>query len=374
MTLSSISLKNVRKHADVQIQFADKLHYIVGGNGQGKTTILESVYYLCTTKSSSTKTDSDVVTFGENTLEILGEFHDRTKDRVQIIYSSLEGKKNYMLNGKVVSRNSDVIGKFPVVLLSPTDHSITMGTPGERRRFVDSVISQASSTYLEILLEYNRTLRQRSVLLSRIKEGGNKENYDELEAWTQKLVNNGAELIKHRIEFLYVFNEYMTGSYNRIMQNNEIPEISYFFLDGYTGENLEERFSNLLKEKKEEELRRTINLAGPHRDDFIFEINNVNLRTFGSQGQHKTFQVALRFAEFFYLKDIKDKTPLFLLDDVFSELDADRAIKISEYLGEVGQAFVTLTDLNNFSFLKTGEEDKIIEVNNSGGIKYARGF
>jgi len=154
------------------------------------------------------------------------------------------------------------------------------------------------------------------------------------------------------------------------MNEEEQPGIDYYYLNGFKDLKVKEHFIKLLREKKDDELRRAANLVGPHRDDFIFTINDINLKTYGSQGQHKTYQAVLRFAEFFYLKDITSKTPLFLLDDVFGELDAARAHKISDYLKEVGQAFITLTDFGNFSFLKKDRDDNLIKLN-SGKVVYA---
>jgi DNA replication and repair protein RecF len=257
-----------------------------------------------------------------------------------------------------------------VVVLTPADHSITQGSPGDRRKFVDSVISQASETYLKFLLDYNKTLRHRSSLLSKLKESYRQELLDELDAWTAKLVQSGVELIKHRIKFIDEFNSFMKESYKIIMGNDEEPNIYYSFLDNNNEAEIESCFNNLLSDHKNEELRRAANLVGPHRDDFVFTISEMNLKSYGSQGQHKTFQTALRFAQFFYLKDRTNKTPLFLLDDVFGELDVNRSRKISEYLKHVGQAFITLTDFTNFSFLKRSQTDFLINLNN-GEVVYA---
>ena len=370
MILSSIQLKNFRSHKDTQLNFSDELNYIIGGNGQGKTSILEAIYYLCTTKSNNSKSDNEVVRFNEEEFEITGQFKNLTDDIVRIFYSQNENKKYYFQNGKQVSRTADIIGKFPVVVLTPADHSITQGSPGDRRKFVDSVISQASETYLKFLLDYNKTLRHRSSLLSKLKESYRQELLDELDAWTAKLVQSGVELIKHRIKFIDEFNSFMKESYKIIMGNDEEPNIYYSFLDNNNEAEIESCFNNLLSDHKNEELRRAANLVGPHRDDFVFTISEMNLKSYGSQGQHKTFQTALRFAQFFYLKDRTNKTPLFLLDDVFGELDVNRSRKISEYLKHVGQAFITLTDFTNFSFLKRSQTDFLINLNN-GEVVYA---
>jgi DNA replication and repair protein RecF len=368
MILTGLSLTNFRIHKSTILNFSDTLNYIVGGNGQGKTSVLEAAYYLCTTKSFSSK-DNEAINFGENDFEIRGSFRDLTEDKIKLFFSGLENRKYYFQNEKLISRNSQIIGKFPVVILTPSDHAITQGSPFERRKFFDSVISQASSTYLEILLDYNKTLKQRSAVLSLLKEKRTNLLESELEAWTEKLVSTGIELIEYRKRFLEEFDPFVIESYKKIVENKEIPSIKYLSLESTESNNIKNVFESLLLDKKEEEIKRTQNLIGPHKDDYVFYIDNVNLRTFGSQGQHKTFQTALRFAEFFYLKKATGKTPIFLLDDVFGELDAYRAGKISNYLKEVGQAFITLTDFADFSFLSKNQGDLVIKLN-EGKVEY----
>jgi DNA replication and repair protein RecF len=369
MILNNIQLKNFRSHRNIYLNFSSRLNYIVGGNGQGKTSVIEAIVYLCTTKGHTVKTDGEAVTFREKRFEISGNFRGETENRARIVYSIIENRKNYFKDEKKITRVADIIGKFPVVLLSPEDHAITQGSPGERRRFVDSVISQASETYLRNLLDYNKTLRQRSSLLNQIKEYSDGKAMSELDAWSSILVRTGSYIIKQRKKFIETFNEYVRQSYNVIMNNMETPDISYTYLGEHLGDNVEEEFERQLAKRREEEIARGTSLVGPQRDDFIFSINGNNLRTYGSQGQHKTFQVALRFAEFFYLNEVIGTEPIFLLDDVFGELDAYRAQKISEYLTSVGQAFITVTDLSDFSFLRRNETDRVIKLK-EGEVTY----
>lgn len=364
MVLKQIELQNFRLHKNTSLIFSDRLNLIIGGNGHGKTSILEAIYYLCTTKNLNLSSESDVVLFGEFNFDVKGNFSDLTTNQSRIYFDLQKNKKSFFLNDKHVSNSSDVIGKFPVVSLVQADHAITLGAPADRRRFVDSVISQASHTYLEILLEYNKILRQRSSLLWRIKETGDKSLFNQLDAWTESLISTGAEIIKHRIHFVKEFNEYLIQAYNQIVEDIEHPKICYNPINGVEENNTAEKFRKELEECRDDELRRAINLVGPHRDDFVFFINNLELKRFGSQGQHKTFQIALRFGQFFYIKDKLGRTPIFLMDDVFGELDSYRAGRISQYVYSIGQTFITMTDLTRIEELNLNNGNVLIKIEN----------
>ncbi len=297
-----------------------------------------------------------------------GQFTDLVKNNIEVIYSSKENKKVINLNNKSIKKVSNLIGKFPMVTLTPSDHSITKGAPADRRKFVDSVISQSSKTYLKILIDYNKTLRQRSALLYQIRENYNPTLFDQLDTWTVSLINLGSEIIDHRIKFVKTFHDYIKESYKIIMNSAEEPSIEYKFLKENSDKEIKKNFRKEIMSLQNQEIARAKNLVGPHRDEFLFKTNNLDLRKFGSQGQHKTFQIALRFGEFFFLKDTLGKTPVFLMDDVFGELDAYRAKKISKYMKKIGQAFITLTDFSNFEHLTKSEDDLVINIENGKAI------
>jgi len=371
MVLQSLQLKNYRIHTDSFLNFSDGINFIVGENGQGKTTILEAIYSLCTTKNFKASSEQELLQFSSTECEVTGTFQEYTSDNVRIYYSASENKRSFLVNGKQIYRPSEIIGKFPIVLLTPEDHQLTQGAPADRRKFVDAILSQSNPLYMETLLDYSKTIKHRSFLLNKMKEDFRSVSFDELEAWNAKMVGAGSSLIAYRKKFLTLFNAYLLQAYSSILNHEEIPFIDYQTTIANGEADLEKNFFELLAKRKDEEIRRGTNLVGPHRDDFIFSINGKALRVFGSQGQHKTFQVALRFAQFFYMKDILGRTPIFLLDDAFGELDAKRAVHISNYIRNVGQAFITATDLANLSFLLRNENDRVIEISD-GKVSYAQ--
>lgn len=366
MTVIDIELINFRLHKNTFLSFSENLNFIVGGNGQGKTSILESIYYLGTTKNLLQSLDSEVVNFGEKFFKVTGNINSITNNNAVAYYDTNTNKKSYFLDGKQVTKSASVIGKFPLVTITPSDHLITQGSPADRRKFVDSVISQTSETYLNILLDYNKTLRQRSSLLTQISERQDKELLRQLDVWSENLVVYGSEIIKHRYMFIEKFKDYIFSAYNNLLEGNENPSIKYVSYGSFDINKIQTEFFELLTKRRNDELRRCTNLVGPHRDDFMFSINDLELRKYGSQGQHKTFQVALKFGQFFYIKDKQNISPVFLMDDIFGELDTYRAFNISKYLKNIGQAFITLTDFANIEKLEAGSNANVFNI--KGGM------
>jgi DNA replication and repair protein RecF len=255
-----------------------------------------------------------------------------------------------------IDKASSLIGRFPVVILSPEQSSITIGSPSDRRRFVDFVVSQSSRTYLECLIDYRRILKQRNKILSEMLFS-HKENGRAIEPWNENLVNVGAVLIRKRIEFIEKFKNLVIDSYATLARTAEHPELSYlpsFECTADDGDAIETIFYQALQDHYQEERRIGYSLVGPHRDEFIFQINKLDARSFASQGQHKTLLVALKLAEFFYLKERCNETPILLLDDVLSEMDKYRSQRLLDAIAELGQVFVTSTDERALNWMPTG--------------------
>ncbi len=362
MVIKKLELKNFRLHKEKSIEFSDKLNLIIGGNGQGKTTILEAIYYLCTTKNIHHSQENEVVSYEESFFDVCGRFLDLTEETVRLFYELQKNKKIFFLNDKQINTATEIIGKFPVVSLTQKDHAITQGPPSERRKFVDSIISQTNQTYLKNLLEYSKILKQRAIILSQIKENRNINLYSQLEAWTEALITRGVEIIKQRQNFIKDFDYYLKKTFHQIMDEEE-PEIIY--CTTFNSDNdIVLLYRKELERIKEEEIKKGVNLLGPHRDDFIFYFNGKELKKYGSQGQHKTYLIALRFAQFFFIKEKIARTPIFLMDDIFGELDKKRAEKISRYMPEVGQAFITMTDLTKREELGNLKNSLSIKIEN----------
>lgn len=358
MILNKIILKNFRLHDNTELYPAKRVNFIVGKNAQGKTTILEAIYLICTTKSYLTNYFSEIVNYNATNFEVIANLETLTNNKLRIYFDKGENKKYIFKDDKSIKNITEYIGVFPVILLTPDDHEISKGSPKNRRKFVDGFLSQIKPSYLSTYIDYNNILKNRSILLSNYKEKKEKKVYDELIFWTERLANTGEYLIQERLEWINNFNKYLNKFYNQIVDKKEKPEIKYKL--SFNGNSLK----NTLFKNLDTEILKSQNLFGPHRDDLIFYINDYELKNYGSQGQHKTFLTSLKFAQYFFYKDLYNKDSIFLMDDVFGELDSVRSRKIAEYLNQIGQAFITLTDFSDYKFLKTLSDDAIFTVEN----------
>jgi DNA replication and repair protein RecF len=346
--IRDIHVHKFRNHTQTDAVFGEGINALLGHNGEGKTNLLEAISYLCLTKSFFGSTDGVVLQIGEERFDLSGELEGDTGIRYQIAvtYEHAEKEKEFFINRTKVEKFSDVVGQFPVIVLSPESGAITTGGPADRRRFLDFVISQSSKVYLEDLLEYRRVLRQRNRVLFDSKVSRTDAS-ELLEPWNEELVDRGTRIVHRRHMFLEELQPLVGEAYRSLSGKGEEPRMTYEPSVGadksMSEEAIKQVFAKELKRKAGEEKRFGITLVGPHRDELTLEINGLGVRSHASQGQHKTFLIALKVAEFLYLQSKRNESPILLLDDIFTELDKNRAEKLLALTGSVGQAFITTT-------------------------------
>jgi len=370
----SIHLKNVRNHSDTLVrELAPKINILTGPNGAGKTSILEALSLTTLTKSFTTSTDSVLIRTDEQTLEVETRFFSDLEVPHRVLVTIDIGpplKKTLFANSERVRSSADLIGRAPVVIITPDEKIITGGSPGERRRFLNMVLSQASRAYLEDEIEYRRALKQRNAVLGDARKerrsSGNLQAM--LEPWTVLLIKHGSRIMRRRAAFCEEFLPCLTDSYALLSERRERPSIEYQPM----GSKLQAAdFATFLEEQSNyafsEEIRRGTTLFGPHRDELLLCINpGQEARLYASQGQHKTLLVAMKLAEFEYLRTASGETPILLLDDVFSELDERRAVQLLERASSrsFGQTFITSTEGERFKAIHLGSDHRIFTVEN----------
>ncbi len=368
MRITHLLMRNFRNHARTEIELGCGINALLGNNGQGKTNVLEAVSYLSLTKSFYAANDATVLQLDKDVFEVEGTIltDANIEHTVRAAYSRA-GEKQFTINGAKPDTLASVIGRFPIVVLSPENNSITFGGPMERRKFIDLLLSQISRSYLEDVLEYRRVLKQRNKLLLDAKLE-RLYSPELIEPWTEGLVHLGSRIILHRLQFVREFQEYVKRAYKDLVYDrvggrnparpslpagwDEEPGVAYNSLDGVEEAQDAQAIASLMMSEIErrtfEERKRGATLVGPHRDDLVLKIDDISVQHYASQGQHKTMLVALKIAEFFYLKERREEVPIFLLDDVFSELDDKRSRLLLNTVSSLGQTFITTTDESVF--------------------------
>ncbi len=370
MIITDLFLKSFRAHQETQVRFNQKVNAICGPNGAGKTNLLEAIHYLCLSKSFLGAADSYALRRGDTFFELRGQFvFDGGKPvPVRLTYIPPEGK-TITVNTSPLARLSEVVGRFPCVVLSPEDHRLTGGGPEERRRFLDNILCQAHPLYLADLLAYRRALRQRNSLL-RQAAGGRNGHGANLASWTDKVVTLGSRLIRKRAEFIDRFGAFLEEAHATIEDVAEKPSVRYVTLvaeaDRHTVDDIDRAFRQKLVDAAPREHEQGRTAAGPHRDELRFSLDGLEVRRYASQGQHRTFALALRLAQYFYLRDAHDETPLLLLDDVLDNLDPVRRAAILALLqsDRVGQTIITASDRRLFGSVVESSDHRhsLIEV------------
>ena len=333
---SLIQFKNYKNRS---IQFTERIVGVSGRNGIGKTNLLDGIHYLSFTKSYFTRLDGNNILQGHDGFRLEGEFELWDKPEKAICILRETGKKEFSINGRLYEKFSQHIGHYPCVIIAPDDIQIITGGSEERRRFIDTLLSQIDARYLQQLIAYNKILQQRNSLLRSFAETGNKD-LSLLTVLDEQLLKPGEQIFEKRKEFLVSFLPLARQLYNEI--SKQFENVNLF----YDSELLESSFSELLTASQTKDMMAMRTTTGVHRDDLEFNLNEQAFKNIASQGQKKTVLFALRLAEMEVLKKEKGFAPLLLLDDVFEKLDEER---INNLLRKVciendGQVFITDTN------------------------------
>ncbi len=337
MILNIISLVNYKNHENLTIKFSKDINCFLGKNGVGKTNLLDAIYYLSFCKSYYSNVDINNIRYGESFFMIQGDYSDDNNNEC-IIQSSVHNKKKKItFNNKKYDRLSNHIGKIPLVIITPMDGIIILGGSDERRRFFDKFLSQLDRSYMNELIMYNKVLQQRNILLK--KYSSIDDAQDLLSAYDKSLCEYGESIHLKRKKCIQSIIKIVQKYYDVISDKSESVNIDY------QSQLSSRNFSQLLEDSRHKDQILTYTTNGIHRDDFVFSINTHSLKKSGSQGQQKTFLIALKFAYFEILKDVLKINPILLLDDIFDKLDDDRVEQIIHILNEkeFGQIFITDT-------------------------------
>jgi DNA replication and repair protein RecF len=338
LRLNNMSLIQFKNYQNRSIQFTERIVGISGRNGVGKTNLLDGIHYLCFTKSYFTRLDGNNILQGHNGFRLEAEVELWDKHEKVICILRETGKKEFSLNGQLYEKFSQHIGHYPCVIITPDDIQIITGGSEERRRFIDTLLSQIDADYLQQLIAYNKILQQRNSLLRSFAETGNKD-LSLLNVLDEQLLKPGEQIFEKRKEFLVSFLPSARQLYNEISKQFENVNLLY------NSELLEASFSELLKAGQTKDIMIMRTTAGTHKDDLEFNLNGQAFRNIASQGQRKSLLFALKLAEMEVLEKEKGFAPLLLLDDVFEKLDEERITGLLQRvcLENDGQVFITDT-------------------------------
>ena len=390
LVLRSLHIRGVRAHEDTTVRFDDGVNVLIGPNGAGKTNILESIHMLCLSRSFLTSRDNVVLRRDAPFYQVVGEFDTeaRGRQKVRVAYVPGEGKKIFV-GASPLERLTDIVGRFPVVVFSPEDQRLTAEGPEYRRRFIDNIISQSSPVYLDHLLRYRQALKQRNELLHRSRRTRRPVDPVVLQGLTEGILEPGSAIIAARIQFVESFSRHLDRAYQRISEVAERPRMAYRPFRNDAGnaaragagnasrpdagnvahadaenathadvnadshEAAENRavdkagvfqaFAAELESLARREQDRGMTLCGPHRHDLDLHLDDLPVRRYASQGQHRTFGMALKLAQYDYMQDRGTERPILLLDDVFDNLDPARIEAFLSILGSdaIGQSVTT---------------------------------
>lgn len=339
MIIKSLELADFRNYETLEINFDKGTNILYGDNAQGKTNILEAIYVSATTKSHKGSKDREIINFDKEEAHIRTYLEKEDVEYKVDMHLRKNKSKGIAIDGKKIKKAAELLGLLNIVFFSPEDLAIIKNGPSERRRFADMELCQLDSFYLYNLNHYNKIINQRNKLLKDMYfNPGLKET---LNIWDSQLVSFGSKIIERRFIFAGQLCEIINEIHSKLSGGKEKLTVKYE--PDVSIENFEEK----MKENQEKDIRSKMTSTGPHRDDFSFIVNGIDIRRYGSQGQQRTAALSLKLSEIELVKKVTKDTPVLLLDDVLSELDSNRQNYLLNSIGDI-QTIITCTGLDEF--------------------------
>lgn len=352
MRVNHLELDNFRNYDRVSLDFSPQTNIFIGQNAQGKTNLLEAIYFLALTRSHRAQKDQELIKFDESFAKLSGEISKSQIEMNLAIKLNSSGKKA-LVNRLEQQKLSNYLGKLTAILFSPEDLTLVKGAPQSRRRFMDWEFGQLNYQYLYFLGQYRQILKQKNNYLKQLYY---KHADDQLflEVLSDQLAGAAAEVVHLRLIFVEKLNKYAHLAHQQISGKDEQLEIKYLTnIENISVESsVEEIYQQILSQFnqiKDKEIKQKTTLIGPHRDDLEFLIDGLNAQTYGSQGQQRTIVLSMKLAEIDLAFELTGEYPILLLDDVLSELDASRQTALLAYIQNKTQTFITTTDLSGIS-------------------------
>ena len=368
MIVSEILLKNYRNYENVKIKFNSKINILIGDNAQGKTNILESIYFLSITKSYRTSDDNILINSGKEFCKINAKLKEnRLLNRLEIVLNK-EGKK-INFNNSTIKRISDFIGIFKVIIMAPEDLEIIKGSPSIRRNLLNIELSKISKEYIIKYNEYNKLLKMRNDYLKILMTNGNAD-YRYLDIITEKLVERAVYIYKERFNLIKKINIKIKDIYESIsgITNLSLKYFPNIEIKDFDDEIIKKSLKHKFYKYREKEISLGMTIYGPHRDDFDFLLEEKDIKLYGSEGQQKMAIIALKLALVYVFFEIDGKMPVLLLDDIFSELDRKKKNKLIDYINNVGQVIITTNDIRDINKNKLNDAT-VFEIKNKNIIE-----
>ena len=354
MFIKRLQMLNYRNYNVLDISLGPHVNVFMGDNAQGKTNILEGIYYCAFARSHRTSKDRELINWNsDNALLSVTVGRERLDKRIDISILK-DGKKAIQINKIKIKKIGELFGNFNVVMFSPEDLKIIKDSPGVRRKFIDMELCQLNPKYYYNLVQYNKVLNERNSILR------NKNiNKDILDVYDMQLVEFGYNIIIDRLEYIKKLNKYSTKIHSDITSGKEKIEFKYISTIKDL-ENIKENFHSLLEKNRSRDCERGITSIGPHRDDFTVLINDIDTKSYGSQGQQRTAVLTIKFSSLKIIKELTGEHPVLLLDDVLSELDFSRKRYILSTIGDI-QTIITCTGIEDlYEYLD--DKSKVFKV------------